>query len=715
MTVQPQAAAFELPKAWREPYDLGFSVIPIEHGGKLPSVKWKAYQTARAPIEVVRQWAARPSNIGIATGAVSGLLVLDLDSAEAIAEAERRGIPDTVTVRTGKGRHVYFQHPGGTLTNRAGLLPGWDIRGDGGYVVAPGSVHESGATYAWENPPGLFPIAPLPEWLAAMLAKPEREQPDNVRPFPTDRTGPWAEAALRNELAVLMGAPEGRRNKALNDAALKLGQIVAGGHLNEGEVKRRLHTTAAAIGLDPEEIGPTIESGFAKGMTEPRDPPERPERQETPKRREKNTDVSEDQIAVAFTESHGDRLKFDHHAGKWFEWTGTRWQRNETKVAFHYARKLAVKISGGDPSFSRSSVANGAEAFARADPMHAVTADVWDRDPYLIGTPGGTVDLRTGAFFPARQADMITKQTGVAPEHGEPSLWLTFLEQATAGDRELMRFLQQMAGYCLTGLTNEHALFFIYGPGGNGKSVFLNVLNYIMGDYATTAGMDTFTASKSDRHPTDLAMLNGARLVSASETEEGRAWAESRIKQLTGGDKISARFMRQDFFEFVPQFKLVIVGNHAPVLANVDDAAKRRFNIVPFTQKPERPDRQLEEKLRQEAGRILAWAIAGCKDWQANGLVRPEIVTAATADYFEDQDLFGQWIEERCDRAPGKWEMPTPLYNDWADFAKAAGDDPGSQRAMSSRLARAGFHRKKSNGIRAYHGLALKPRAAYHD
>lgn len=142
-------------------------------------------------------------------------------------------------------------------------------------------------------------------------------------------------------------------------------------------------------------------------------------------------------------------------------------------------------------------------------------------------------------------------------------------------------------------------------------------------------------------HPTDLAMLNGARLVSASETEEGRAWAESRIKQVTGGDKISARFMRQDFFEFIPQFKLVIVGNHAPVLGNVDEAARRRFNIIPFTQKPVTPDRELEDKLKAEAGQILSWAIAGCLDWQANGLVRPEIVTAATRDYFEDQDLLG--------------------------------------------------------------------------
>ncbi len=421
-----------------------------------------------------------------------------------------------------------------------------------------------------------------------------------------------------------------------------------------------------------------------------------------PKR--KPDEPSEDDVALAFTQMHGETLRFDHDMGAWYEWNGIRWQKDGCHRAFTYARSMARKIGGA----GKASFAGGVEKFARADPIHAVTSEIWDSDPMLLGTPGGTIDLRDGEYSPSRPGDHITKLAGVAPEHGEPTRWLQFLHEATAGDHDLMRFLQQMAGYCLTGLTDEHALFFIYGPGGNGKSVFLNMLSYILGDYSTTASMDTFTASKSDKHPTDLAMLKGARLVSASETEEGRAWAESRIKQITGGDKISARFMRQDFFEFTPAFKLMIVGNHAPVLANVDDAARRRFNIVPFTQKPTQPDPHLEDKLKAEAGRIFAWAIAGCLDWQRNRLTRPEIVTAATQDYFEDQDLFGQWIADRCERSPNKWEMTTPLYNDWVDYARTAGDDPGSQRAMSSKLKRAGFQFRKSNGIRSYHGLQLK-------
>ena len=180
----------------------------------------------------------------------------------------------------------------------------------------------------------------------------------------------------------------------------------------------------------------------------------------------------------------------------------------------------------------------------------------------------------------------------------------------------MVRFLRQWFGYSLTE-TREHALVFVFGPGGNGKSVFLNVMTGILGDYAATATMDAFIASHGDRHSTDVAMLRGSRLVTCSETEEGRQWAEARIKQLTGGDPITARFMRQDNFTYVPQFKLTIVGNHRPLLRTVDDAQRRRFNLVPFTHKPASPDRELERKLRADWPAILRWAIDGCADWRA--------------------------------------------------------------------------------------------------
>ena len=196
---------------------------------------------------------------------------------------------------------------------------------------------------------------------------------------------------------------------------------------------------------------------------------------------------------------------------------------------------------------------------------------------------------------------MITKLTAVAPAvTSDCPQWLAFLNQATAGDAALVGFIKWWFGYCLTGETREHALLFLYGPGGNGKSVLLNTVADILGSYATTAAMDTFTASHGDRHPTDLAMLRGAQLVMTTETEEGRAWAEARIKALTAGDLITARFMRRDFFTYVPTFKLAISGNHKPTLRNVDDAARRRFNIAPFTNRPARPDKLPPKKLKVE-------------------------------------------------------------------------------------------------------------------
>jgi putative DNA primase/helicase len=292
---------------------------------------------------------------------------------------------------------------------------------------------------------------------------------------------------------------------------------------------------------------------------------------------------------------------------------------------------------------AKAATAAAVERFAAADPVFAVTSEIWDCDPFLLGTPGGTVDLHTGAIRPAEQGDYITKLTAVAPaDHAHCPLWQQFLHETTAGDQGLIQFLRQWCEYVLTGSTREQALLFICGPGGNGKSVLLNTLSGIMGDYCKTAAMESLTASPGDRYPTDFAMLRGARLVCASETEEGRAWAEVRIKQLTGGDRITARFMRQDFFEYRPQFKLVVIGNHKPTLRNVDDAARRRFNVVPFEHRPAHPDRELEQKLRAEWPGILRWMIDGCLDWQTRALVRPQVVMDATAEYFSEQDSVQQ-------------------------------------------------------------------------
>jgi putative DNA primase/helicase len=428
---------------------------------------------------------------------------------------------------------------------------------------------------------------------------------------------------------------------------------------------------------------------------------------------------TEDAIAAIFADRFKDRLRYCHSHHAWFEWDGNVWRKDETHLAFHWCRHTCREAARKDPkleqSIGKASTAGGVERFARADRAFAVTAEVWDQDPFLLGTPAGTVDLRTGRLRPPVLTDYITKQASVAPADApDCPLWLSFLEDATRKDKDLVRFLRRWCGYGLTGDIREHALLFIFGPGGNGKSVFLNTVSHIMGDYATIAAMDTFTASNNDRHPTELAMLRGARLVCASETEEGRALAENRIKSLTGGDPISARFMHRDFFTYQPQFKITIIGNHKPILRNVDDANRRRLNLAPFVYKPTNPDKALERKLEAEHPAILRWMIDGCLEWQKEGLTRPAIVASATNEYFADQDLVRQWVEECCDttdRPPHRADTCQSLFASWKAYALARGEDVGTARSFGIRLQNLGYQPiKNTDGIRGrgYQGIRVR-------
>lgn len=216
---------------------------------------------------------------------------------------------------------------------------------------------------------------------------------------------------------------------------------------------------------------------------------------------------------------------------------------------------------------------------------------------------------------------------------------------------------------------------------------------------------------RGDRHPADLAGLRGARMVASTETEQGRRWNESRLKAITGGDKVSARFMRQDFFEYAPQFKLVIAGNHKPSIRNVDEAMRRRLHLIPFTVTvpPERRDGQLTEKLLAERDGIMAWAIQGCLQWQQHGLQPPAVVTAATDEYFEAEDAIGRWMDERCLLDVNQTALTAELFSDWKYWAEDAGEFIGSQRRFSEQLIAKNFQGwRNSTGLRGFRGIGLK-------
>jgi putative DNA primase/helicase len=424
-------------------------------------------------------------------------------------------------------------------------------------------------------------------------------------------------------------------------------------------------------------------------------------------------EFSEDALALEFSARHGHELRYVAKWGSWLLWGGARWRFEDTYRAFDLARAIARDFANAcDKEGSARKIASAGtvaaiEKLARADRRHAMTADDWDKDPWLLNTPGGIVELRTGKMLPHDPDRYITKITAAAPG-GMCPRWATFLEEITGGNKELQQFLQRIAGYSLTGSTREHALFFAYGTGGNGKGVFLNTLAAILSDYAAVAPMETFIAVRGERHPTDLAGLRGARLVTSQETEEGRHWAESKIKTLTGGDPITARFMRQDFFTYMPAFKLFIAGNHKPGLRGVDEAIRRRFHLLPFIVTIAEPDPDLPEKLKAEWPGILQWMIEGCLMWQRDGLSPPPVVREATESYLAEEDGIARWIEECCVTGKQHWCANARLWPSWKAWAEGANEQPGSRKRFGTALESHGLVAEKSQGLRGYKGLDLR-------
>ncbi|HEY9217264.1 MAG TPA: phage/plasmid primase, P4 family [Phenylobacterium sp.] len=425
---------------------------------------------------------------------------------------------------------------------------------------------------------------------------------------------------------------------------------------------------------------------------------------------------SEEDLALAFARENEPGLRYCAAWKAWLVWDGARWALDNTLLATAHARDLCRREAEScpDPRLARAlgqeRTVNAVERLARADRRLAATTEQWDLDPWLLNTPGGVVDLRTGEVRSSDPALHMTKISGAAPG-GDCPTWLRFLERITGGDVDLQAYLRRVLGYALTGVTSEQALFFAYGTGANGKSVLIDTVAGILGDYHKTAPVETFTESRSERHSTELAMLRGARLVAAVETEEGRRWAESKIKTLTGGDRISARFMHRDNFEYNPQFKLFIAGNHKPGLRSVDEAMRRRIHLVPFavTIPAEERDPELKDKLRAEWAGILRWMIAGCVEWQRVGLAPPGAVRAATEDYLDEEDAISAWIDEMCERAPQGREQASVLFASWSAWAGARGEYVGSSKRFAQALEARGFLRWRTGQARGVLGLRLKP------
>jgi putative DNA primase/helicase len=426
---------------------------------------------------------------------------------------------------------------------------------------------------------------------------------------------------------------------------------------------------------------------------------------------------TEDDLTIRLAETYPD-LRYVDDWKRWMRYTPEGvWRKDNIRSIFDRAKGICRDASiGVNPKdaatlkWLRSARTRAAvENMAREMPEYAAIPEQWDADLMVMNTPGGTCNLQDGVVHEHRLDDYLTKSTAVAPHSGARPLWDSFLDRVTGGDAEQQRYLQRMVGYCLSGDISEHVLFFLYGTGANGKGTFTNTLLRIFGDYAQTAAMEVFTENTNDRHPTDIAALRGSRLVVASETDPGKRWAEARIKMLTGGDTIRARFMHCDEFEFVPAFKLMIQGNHKPGLRSVDVAMRRRLHLVPFvvTIPEEERDTQLPEKLRQEWRAILQWAIDGCLEWQREGLNPPPLVRDATDEYFRTEDAILRWTDERCIVSPQAGSAKaSELYQNYKAWAEQTGEFCMNQKRFGQELLDHGFKSYQSNGVR-YEGIRL--------
>lgn len=440
-------------------------------------------------------------------------------------------------------------------------------------------------------------------------------------------------------------------------------------------------------------------------------------------------EFSEEALALTFADRHANELRFVADWGRWLIWNDTVWETDNINRVFTQSRKVcremasACAVPQAATAIASAKTVAAVERLARYDQRLATTGEQWDAKPYMLGVSQGVVDLTTGLETAPDRENYLTQAAAcsIAPPAAPHPLWSRFLDRITDYDTELAEFLQRYIGYCATGVTTEHAFVFGYGTGANGKSVFINTIGGILGDHATVADMGTFIASHAERHPTDVAKLRGKRLVIAQETQEGRRWNEAKLKSLTGGDVQTARFMRQDFFDFKPTFKLFIAGNHKPRLSNVDEAIRRRLLLVPFSVciPPAERDPYLQEKLKAEWPAILRWIIDGCLEWQRLGLAPPTIVRDATDEYFSGEDVFGQWLDDQCEVEIDnnwKWESVRELFTAWTAYATQANEQPGTIKGFSELMQARGFSKctKGNAKTRGFSGIQFK-RKTIHD
>jgi len=665
---------------------------------KVPAVKWKRYQSERPDEGQLRRWfdpefGGRHTRIGILLGSVSGrLAVRDFDIGEKYDEwAEKypeyaRVLP---TVKTRRGAHVYHIVPTDSSVTKTLKFADGELRYEKSFVVVPPSLHSDNVHY---------------EWMISLSTTALRE----IDPVEIGMIGELARSKKGGKRKAAERIPEGQRNDTLASMA---GSMRRRGATEEAILAELLEVNRNRCDppLPVDEVG-----AIARSISQY--PPQAGE----------IVRLTELGNARRLVRRHGQDLRFVGLARKWYAWDGKRWCPDETGESYRRMKETVRSIydeaTRCEDSEMRERIAKWAIrsesekiikaglSLAQSEPGLAVMPSVFDTDHWSLSCLNGTIDLRTGQLRSHDRADMITRLVPVDYRSGAPCpLWHKFLDRVMNGNQALQEYLKRIVGYALTGDTREQVIFILYGTGQNGKSKFLEVLRLMLGDYSLNTPAKTLVVRSPSDATNDQARLNGARLVTATEWEEGQRMAEGFVKQVTGGDTVTARFHYKEFVDFVPTFKLFLGTNHKPQIRGGDLAMRRRVRLIPFTVTipEEERDKNIVEKLRTELPGILNWAVEGCLGWQREGLGEPPVVTEATAAYCEEMDVMARFVAERCVEEVGKSATAASLFKSYLEWCTLNGEKPMTQTAFGMRLGERGFVKKKIKGIVEWFGVGL--------
>lgn len=682
--------------------DEGHKVFPVKPNEKRPAVKNGLLAATDNHEQIKAWWSSMPdANIGIATGPTSGFWVLDLDEKNGVSGStsilgyDTDDAAPTLTAITGSGgSHRLYQYPSDIeIKTRAGILPGVDVRGQGGYIVAAPSIVD-GKLYRWLN--DAVPIASAPQTIIDLVTRPLALKPSSG-------------VSAATEVLIAEG---GRNDKLMRYAMTQLRR----GYSHD-EVSELVHTANQQMCTPPlptDEVSALVKnviSSFQSNM---------------------QWHCSDMGNAGKMAEQFADTLRYVRETDRWLIWSGVYWKTvSETQVeglakktvrSLHYEAdglqagpmKEALKKHALRSESAKSIV--DMIRLLKSEASVAISISDLDKRPYLLPVLNGVIDLETGEFLPPDPALLITQTAGVVYDpNAKCPRWLAFLLQIMGGDMNMVTYLRDAIGYTLTSSISEQCLFFAYGFGANGKSTFLNIIRALLGDLGIQASANTLldTGSKSGNAPSsDLARLIGKRFIAISEVDDGKFFAEGLIKSFTGGEPIVARPLYRAPIEFTPSGKVWFAGNHKPTIKGTDDGIWRRTRFLHFEVKIAKSDQDplLEQKLREELPGILNWAIEGCLAWIQNGrrLKTPAKVVKATDEYRSEMDVVGSWISEFCIEGPGLELNFDTAYRLFEPWCRENYNWSWSKKKLGQRFLERSYEPELKKGSRIYRGIGLR-------